>query len=41
MLMPKAKGSIFDADHPKNGVRIPRLFTGYGKKAAGRAGRME
>jgi FtsP/CotA-like multicopper oxidase with cupredoxin domain len=27
MWKPKGMGSIFDADHPKNGVRIPRLFT--------------
>jgi hypothetical protein len=29
MWKPKGMGSIFDADHPKNGVRIPRLFTAY------------
>jgi hypothetical protein len=27
MWKPEAMGSIFDADHPKNGVTIPRLFT--------------
>jgi hypothetical protein len=30
MWKPKAIGSIFDADHPKNGVRIPRRFTASG-----------